>query len=263
MRRPVAISAFALVLTLPLWAQHGGGHGGGHVSGGGHASFGGGHGFAGHGGFGGSHSSVGVHSFSGPLSSARVHAFNHPGATGPFLHNSFRQGFRFGIRNGFRSGCWGYGCWGYGYPWWGYTYNPWWWWDNDSSYDDTYEQDLANANLMNEQSLEEQRMLRQEEADGDQDAYAPSPRRSPYVQPGQEAAPAAKPSSGSPLMPETVLVFRDHHQQEIENYAIVGQTLWSFAPEHNQRIPLSDLDLTATAQANDDRGLTFRIPTAR
>lgn len=258
MRRLTAISAFALVLTLPVWAQHGGGHGGGagHVGGGGHASFGGGHGFAGgHGGFSGSRSSVGVHSFSGALSSARVPAFSHPGSAGPFLHNGFRYGFR--------NGCWVYGCWGYGYPWWGYAYNPWWWWDNDSSYDNSYEQDLANANAMNEQSLEEQRMLRQEEADGDQDAYAPSPRRSPYVQPRQATAPAAEPSPGSPIMPETVLVFRDHHQQEVENYAIVGQTLWTFAPQHNQRIPLSDLDLTATAQANDDRGLTFRIPTAR
>src|SRR5450755_4537168 len=53
MRRLLPISAFALFLALPLWAQHGGGPaGGGHGGGfGGHAGFSGSHG----GGFSGSH----------------------------------------------------------------------------------------------------------------------------------------------------------------------------------------------------------------
>jgi hypothetical protein len=63
-------------------------------------------------------------------------------------------------------------------------------------------------------------------------------------------------------MPATVLVFRDQHQKEIQNYAIVGQTLWNFAPGHTEKIPLSDLDLAATTKANDDRGVTFRVPTS-
>jgi hypothetical protein len=61
-------------------------------------------------------------------------------------------------------------------------------------------------------------------------------------------------------MPATLLVFRDEHQQEVQNYAIVGQTLWSFAPGRTQKIPLSSLDLPATEKANDDRGVTFRVP---
>ena len=63
-----------------------------------------------------------------------------------------------------------------------------------------------------------------------------------------------------PIMPATVLVFRDQHQKEIQNYAIVGQTLWNFAPQHTEKIPLSELDLAATTKANDDRGVTFRVP---
>src|SRR5258708_29794926 len=61
MRRQMAITAFALALALPLWAQHGGGHAGGAHGGGfsGHAGFGGGHA----GGFSGSH--VGGGHFSG------------------------------------------------------------------------------------------------------------------------------------------------------------------------------------------------------
>ena len=65
---------------------------------------------------------------------------------------------------------------------------------------------------------------------------------------------------GSPIMPATVLVFRDEHKQEVQNYAIVGQTLWNFAPQHTQKIPLAELDLAATIKANDDNGVTFRVP---
>ena len=84
--------------------------------------------------------------------------------------------------------------------------------------------------------------------EGDRDAYAHSVRV-----PGNEP-------QGTTIIPATVLIFRDQHQKEIQNYAIVGQTLWNFAPQHPEKIPLSDLDLAATAKANDERGLTFRVP---
>ena len=61
-------------------------------------------------------------------------------------------------------------------------------------------------------------------------------------------------------MSPTVLIFRDQHQKEIRNYAIVGDTLWNFAPERREKIPLANLDLAATVKANDDRGVTFRVP---
>jgi hypothetical protein len=107
---------------------------------------------------------------------------------------------------------------------------------------------------MNEQSLREQQMRREEEADGDRDSYARSD-------------PAPRPASvgeqpGVAIMPATVLIFRDQHQKEIQNYAIVGQTLWNFTPRHREKIPLSDLDLAATTKVNDDRGVTFRVPTS-
>jgi ribosomal 50S subunit-associated protein YjgA (DUF615 family) len=61
-------------------------------------------------------------------------------------------------------------------------------------------------------------------------------------------------------MPATVLVFRDQHKKEIQNYAIVGQTLWNFSSQHTEKIPLADLDLQATTKANEDQGVTFRVP---
>src|ERR1700758_5883004 len=177
MRRLMTIAAFALFLAVPVWAQHGGG---GHGGGGGHAGFSGG----GHSGFvAGRMGGPAMHSFSGARSGSGFSRGFSPVARGgfsrgPFLHDGFhgRNGFGFHDRfgRGFHNNCRGFGCWG-GFPWWGAGYyDPWlWdWWDSDSSYQD-YNNNLAIANQMDQQSLEQQRMWRQEQADGDQDAYAP------------------------------------------------------------------------------------------
>ena len=59
---------------------------------------------------------------------------------------------------------------------------------------------------------------------------------------------------------ETVLVFRDHHSEEIQNYAIVGETLWVFTEQRARKIPIAALDVPATTKANDSRGIDFRLP---
>ena len=266
MRRLISLTAFALFLAVPFWAQRGGGHGGGF---GGHASFAGGHagGFAAHSGgaIGGGHFSGGMRSASGPVRSfsGSRSAFSR----GPFLHDGFRGPLNGRVRFrtfGFRNPCYGFGCWrGYGYPWWGYGYyDPWlWdWWNDDYSFDQDYYNNLARAGEMNQQSLEQQRMWRQEEAEGDQDAYDPYPAR-PHPSPQHSAPSASQGPQPAPIIPPTVLVFRDQHKEEIHNYAIVGQTLWNFAPQRTERIPLARLDIPATIQANDERGIAFRVPT--
>jgi hypothetical protein len=58
----------------------------------------------------------------------------------------------------------------------------------------------------------------------------------------------------------TILVFRDKHTQEVENYAIVGGTLWIFNEQRATKLPLSWLDIEATTKANDARGIDFQIP---
>jgi hypothetical protein len=60
--------------------------------------------------------------------------------------------------------------------------------------------------------------------------------------------------------PDTVLIFKDGHQVEVSNYAIVGMTLFDLSQGHHQKIPLSDLNLTATTKENDDRGIDFQLP---
>lgn len=59
---------------------------------------------------------------------------------------------------------------------------------------------------------------------------------------------------------KTLLVFRDGHKIEATNYAIVGQSLWIYTDQDSKKVPLSDLDVTATKNANSDRGVTFQVP---
>jgi hypothetical protein len=245
MHRPLLIAAFVLlVVSLPLAAQHGGGH----ASAGGHGGMAAHGGFAGHSGghaFSGTHSSAGL----AGRSFSRGSTFNRPLSSRGFNRGFNHSGVGVRIRTfGFRNNCYGYGCrGGYGYPWgYGGAYDPYWWWDSGSSYDQDQQYQTGLANEMNKQSLDEQRMRQQ----GDQDLYARSAPPPPREAERTEAAPA------------TVLVFRDEHKQEIHNYAIVGQTLWNFSPQHTQKIPLSDLDLPATTKANDERGVDFHLPGA-
>ncbi len=69
----------------------------------------------------------------------------------------------------------------------------------------------------------------------------------------------ARGQAESPSEP-TLLVFRDKHTQEVQNYAIVGGTLWIFNEQRATKLPLSWLDIEATTKANDDRGVTFQVP---
>ena len=57
-----------------------------------------------------------------------------------------------------------------------------------------------------------------------------------------------------------VLVYRDGHEQEVMNYAIVGPTLYDLGTLVAHKIPLAELNLKATIKANDDRGVEFSVP---
>lgn len=76
------------------------------------------------------------------------------------------------------------------------------------------------------------------------------------------ADPAAADPVPDPAQPPTTLVFKDGHQLQLNNYAIVSQTLYDFTPGHPRKIALSDLDLQATQKQNDDHGVIFELPTS-
>jgi hypothetical protein len=88
---------------------------------------------------------------------------------------------------------------------------------------------------------------------GDPDAAQVPPVQARPAPQEHFAAPDAKPNDPS------VLVFRDGRQQEVSNYAIMGQTVYVF-DQRAQKISLADLNVPATIKANDDRGLEFKIP---
>jgi hypothetical protein len=73
-------------------------------------------------------------------------------------------------------------------------------------------------------------------------------------------APQPVPSQAPQRPASTVLVFRDGHRTDVQNYGIVGQTLWIFTEQRARKIPLSDLDMDATQEANAERGVEFLAP---
>ena len=166
----------------------------------------------------------GTHAFSGMRSGSGLAA--HPSArlfgTRPtFSSRSFNHSGGVRLRSYGYGNRYGYGV--YGYPWWyggiySPYYDPYWSWDPGSSFDYEQQYETGLANEMNQQSLEEQRLRQQD----DQDLYARS------------APPPPRDKERTEAVPATVLVFRDQHKQEVQNYAIVGQTFWNFAPEHRK-----------------------------
>jgi hypothetical protein len=78
---------------------------------------------------------------------------------------------------------------------------------------------------------------------------------SSYTQPSSSPG-----SAGQSTKTPTVLVFRDGHRMEIQNYAIVGPTLWVLDDKVSTKISVSDLDVDATEKENHSRGMRFQLP---
>jgi hypothetical protein len=96
----------------------------------------------------------------------------------------------------------------------------------------------------------------------EEDRYAERARRDERdLEPG----PASVVPEETPVadQPETLLVFKDGHQLEVQNYAVVGDMLYDLTPGHRRKIALAELDLPATAKQNDDRGIDFQLPVDR
>jgi len=231
----------AVVLTVPARGQRGG-HGsmgmGGGRGGVVNAPHGGGYAAAPRGNWGGYHAGFGHGPYPG-------HLPYYPGRY-PYY--------------GWRYPWWGYRG-GYGYGWWGYPGWGWYggisvgWTGDDYSYPATSypayaysSPDTTSAYINYDQQQQIDRLnvevtrLRAEQQAGGAGASVP------------------KPPAQAEIRATTVLVFRDHHSEEIENYAIVGKTLWVFTEQRARKIPLAELNVAATTKANEARGIDFRLP---
>jgi hypothetical protein len=76
----------------------------------------------------------------------------------------------------------------------------------------------------------------------------------------EQPAPKAEPVEATLNQPQTVLVFKDGRQVDVENYAIVGGILFDLSEGHTKKVALAELDLAATVKQNDERGVEFRLP---
>jgi len=243
---------FVLVLSVSLWAQHGGagGHGG---MGGGHGFGGGGHGVGGHPGMG---------------------AGFHPGGSGhPGSHGGWNNGWHGGSGwngnwgwhgNGLRNPYWrvrygypyyGYYGLGYGYPYWG-------WSDFDSGYDNGY----SNEAYSSQPDYSQYPMYADVRSPGPPSAtYASSDEleqiRSEVRRLKEQQTRSFASITPPANEPQTALIFRDGHSENVRNYAIAGNTLWVLDQSHARKVPLGSLDLPATRQQNEDRGVKFEAPT--
>jgi hypothetical protein len=81
-----------------------------------------------------------------------------------------------------------------------------------------------------------------------------------YLRPPAAEARATT-SQEKPL--STVLVYRDGHQLEVQDYALMGNTIWVLGDQTTRKIPLTDLDLDVTQKLNADRGVEFVAPATR
>lgn len=76
--------------------------------------------------------------------------------------------------------------------------------------------------------------------------------------PSREEAAAPPPAEDD--SPATIFIFKDGHQIETRNFAILGQTLYEFSGSILKKVQLADLDKEATSKANDDRGISVKLP---
>ena len=228
MRRCFSIAAFSFILiALPVWAQRGAG-------GGGHA--------ASHGGVAG-HSSGGYHGGSVGRSSGGYHG----GSAGRNSGIRLRIGNYYNNRRGYgyrRRGYYPYSGYGGYYP-----YGDYGWWDDSDTQNDDQDSysgayspvpSYPSSNSDNSGLRSEVQTLggKIDRLQADVEARARKPEQEP----------------------ETALVFRDKHVEEVRNYAISGGTLWVLNEQAAKKIPLAQLDIPATVKLNDDRGVDFQVP---
>jgi hypothetical protein len=65
--------------------------------------------------------------------------------------------------------------------------------------------------------------------------------------------------------PPTVFIFRDGHREESSDYSIISGVIYArgdywTSGQWSKQIPVAQLDLPASLRANQERGVTFRLP---
>lgn len=242
MRRWLAITALssAVVLATPLWAQMRGGSRGGTSMGRGGFSSGGSIGFRGGSSFGG-----GQRFGAGFGTGLRQPAFHSGRSFGGFGRPGFGP-------TRFHRPVYYYGYYGYPAYYGGYSYAT-------ADYYSPY--DYYGPSYYSPQNYSTQTDIARQQQDIDrlEDEVARLREQKESDRDSRET-PAPQAESRVEASTPTLLVFRDKHTQEVQNYAIVDGTLWIFSAQRATKLPLSWLDIEATGKANEDRGVDFHLP---
>jgi hypothetical protein len=166
-----------------------------------------------------------------------VNGFGHPGSSPFFFHHH-----HYFVRS------WPYAGY-YGYPYYGY---PWYYGDDSYSADSYKSYPPNDYSAAYADNSREQAEIDRLENEVDRLRAEREVRESQASSPSQARA---KPESQL-----TELVFRDKHTEEVQNYAIVGQTFWILNAEKARKIPIAQLDIPATQKVNEERGVEFQLP---
>jgi hypothetical protein len=110
----------------------------------------------------------------------------------------------------------------------------------------------------------------QQSADGNQPLsdYAPEPPQLPAPQLAENAPSSFRPpyqgvqaEPAVPVQPATTLIFNDGRPSvQVHNYALTASTLYALDDGARQEIPLTQLNVAATVQANRQNGVDFALP---
>jgi hypothetical protein len=270
MRDWAAAILVAIALTMPAYAQHGAARGG--FSG--HSGFSGHAGSAGHSGF------TGARGISRPAPSSGQARFARPGfgrlsasglagtrvpyrgpgyaARRPLYRPAYGNRFSSWNRNR-RRGPWTAGSFGYGYPGWArYPYpfviDPGFYNWGDSG-DSGYGSNGAATGYADATPI----------AGYDS---GPEPMQEPsYAQAAPADASMPRPAyaasnAAAAEQPITVIFKNGRTPETMQNYMVNSRALTDLDQQHYEQIPLDQIDVAATEQANRVRGLQFQIPAA-
>jgi hypothetical protein len=179
------------------------------------------------------------------MSVSRGH-FGRPGFTGITFGGHFGRGFNGHFRHHhrfFRNN------WVWGYPIWAY-YDP-------GFYDYSSDRSYYEASAAAESAAYDQQARLEQRMDRIEDRLDTLINRLQST-PASQTAPPPKPEPTS----AATIVFRDGHTEEVENFAVVGQTLWIFTEQRARKVPMAQINTEATDQANQQRGIDLHLPKA-
>jgi hypothetical protein len=91
-------------------------------------------------------------------------------------------------------------------------------------------------------------------------SYIPPVANAPDPHPHRMAQSDPPQSEAESEADPTMLIFKDGHQLEVGNYAIVGHNLYDMSPGHQGKVALADIDVTATQKQNEQHGVKFQVP---